>query len=153
MSLKPAQIADNINGKLERLMPVLYPLGVVLGFVMPEFFYDIRHHVPALFGLITLAGTLKLKFIKFDKIVRKPLPIFLFLIVARVLMPLIAMLTSKLFFGGDPNIVIGFVLLFSGPMAMASFISVRKFRGDRVLCLTLFFIDTVLTPIAVPVIL
>ena len=151
MSLKLAQIADKINGKLERLMPVLFPFGVVLGFAMSGFFSHIRPLVPVLFSLITLSGTLKLKFTEFGSTIRNPFPIFLFLAMVRVLMPLIAMLVSKLFFFDvDPNIVTGFVLLFSGPVAIASFIWVGMFRGNRALCLTIILIDTMLAPIAVP---
>ena len=151
MSLKPAQIADNINGKLERLMPVLFPFGVVLGFAMHGFFSHVRPLVPVLFGLITLSGTLRLKFTEFGSTIRNPFPILLFLAMVRVLMPLTAMFVSKFFFFDvDPNIVTGFVLLFSGPVAIASFIWTGMFRGNRALCLTIIFIDTMLAPISVP---
>jgi len=150
VSSKSAQIAYSINAKLERLMPVLFPFGVVLGFALPGIFSTLRPLVPVLFSLITLSGTLKLKVTEFGSTIRNPFPIILFLIVVRVLVPLVAMFASKLFFGVDPNIVTGFVLLFSGPVAIASFIWVGMFRGDRALCLTLILIDTMLAPIAVP---
>jgi len=64
-------------------------------------------------------------------------------------MPLIALLVASLGFA-NPDIVSGFVLLFSGPTAVSGFIWVTMFRGDKALCLTLILIDTILAPLVVP---
>jgi len=150
VSSRPAEVADNINKKLERLIPVLFPSGVVLGFLLPGIFIHLRPLVPSLFGIITLSGALRLTTGEFGRTVRNPLPIFVVMIIVRVVLPLMAMSVSTLFFGDNPYIVTGFVLLFSGPIAVASFIWVGMFKGDKALCLTLILIDTLLAPIAVP---
>jgi len=150
VSSKSVQIADSINKTLERLMPVLFPFGVVLGFTLPHVFTYLRPMVPWLFGVMTLSGALRLKVTEFGSTIRNPLPIFLFLVAVRVLMPLIALFSSSLFFGNNPDTVTGFVLLFSGPVAVASFIWVGIYKGDKALCLTLILLDTLLAPLVVP---
>ena len=131
-------------------MPALFPLGVALGLTLPSAFAQLRPLVPWLFGLMTLSGALKLKVTEFGNTIRSPLPIFLFIISIRVAMPLVAMFTASAFFSESLDTVIGFVLLFSGPVAVSSFIWVGIFKGDRALCLTLILLDTLLAPLAMP---
>jgi predicted Na+-dependent transporter len=65
-------------------------------------------------------------------------------------MPLAALLVSSLLFGGSPDTVSGFILLFSGPAAVSAFIWVTIFKGDKALCLTLILLDTLLAPFVMP---
>jgi len=150
MSLKSMQMAETINKKLERLLPVLFPFGIVLGFAMPSVFAHLRPLVIWLFAIMTLSGALKLKVSEFGSAIRSPIPITAFLLTTRVLMPVITLLAASVFFGGNPHTVTGFVLLFAGPTAVASFIWVGMFKGDRALCLTLVLLDTILAPLVVP---
>jgi len=145
-----AQNADAVNRHLERLMPVLTPAGIALGFFLPGIFIHLRPFVPWLFGLMTLAGALKLRVAEFGSTIRSPIPIAAFFVSTHVLMPLCAMFTASCFFGGSPDTVAGFVLLFSGPAAVSSFMWVTIFMGDKALCLTLILLDTLLAPLMVP---
>jgi predicted Na+-dependent transporter len=65
-------------------------------------------------------------------------------------MPLCALLAASHLFGGSPDTVAGFVLLFSGPAGVSSFIWITMFRGDKALCLSLILLDTLLAPLVVP---
>jgi tagaturonate reductase len=65
-------------------------------------------------------------------------------------MPLITLGASSLFFRGDTDTVAGFVLLYSGPTAVAGFIWVSILGGDPALCLTLILIDSLLSPLVTP---
>ena len=145
-----AQNADAINRHLERLMPVLTPAGVALGFFLPDIFIHLRPFVPWLFGLMTLAGALNLRIGELGSAIRSPVPITAFYFSAHILMPLCALFTASLFFGGSPDTVAGFILLFSGPAAVSSFMWVTMFKGDKALCLTLILLDTLLAPLVVP---
>lgn len=145
-----AEYADSVNRRMERLMPVLTPFGVMLGFFLPGAFIHLRPFVPWLFGLITLTGALKLRAAEFGNTLRSPVPILAFFASTHILMPLCAMLSASVFAGGDPNITAGFILLFSGPAAVSSFMWVAMFWGDRALCLTLILLDTLLAPLVVP---
>jgi predicted Na+-dependent transporter len=150
MIRKSADIAEAINIQMERFMPFLPPLGIVLGYFLSGVFIHLRPLVPWLFGLITLTGALRLRAAEFGSTIRSPLPILAFFIVAHALMPLFALFAASFFFNDSPGIVIGFVLLFAGPVAVSSFIWVTIFRGDKALCLTLILLDTLLAPIIMP---
>jgi predicted Na+-dependent transporter len=145
-----SQKADAVNRHLERLMPVLTPTGVILGFLLPGIFIHLRPFVPWLFGIMTLAGALKLRVGEFGSTIRKPIPIAAFFISTHVLMPLCALFSATHLFGNSPDTVTGFVLLFAGPAGVSSFIWVTMFKGDKALCLSLILLDTVLAPLVVP---
>ena len=142
--------AEVINRRLEQLMPVLTPLGIALGFFLPGVFIHLRPFVPWLFGLMTLSGALHLRVAEFGRTIHNPLPILAFFISTHVIMPLCAMLAASGFFGGSPDTVAGFILLFSGPAAVSSFIWVAIFHGDRALWLTLILLDAMLAPLIMP---
>jgi tagaturonate reductase len=150
MTHKAVDIAETINIQMERLMPFLPPLGIVLGYFLPDVFMHLRPLIPWLFGLITLSGALRLRAAEFGSTIRSPLPILVFFISAHVLMPLFALFAASFFFNDSPSIVVGFVLLFAGPTAVSGFIWVTIFRGDKALCLTLILLDTLLAPIILP---
>ncbi|MDR0290544.1 MAG: bile acid:sodium symporter family protein [Treponema sp.] len=145
-----AHNAEAINRRLEQLMPVLTPLGIALGFFLPGVFIHLRPFVPWLFGLMTLAGAMNLRASEFGSTIRSPVPILAFFISTHIIMPLCAMFAASGFFGGSPDTVAGFILLFSGPAAVSSFIWVTMFHGDKTLCLTLILLDTMLAPLVVP---
>lgn len=131
-------------------MPALVPVGIVLGFLLPDVFIHFRPFVPWLFGLLTLAGALKLRIAEFGGTIREPLPIFAFLVSSHIIMPLVAFSAASIFFGHDPDVITGFILLFSGPTAVSGFIWVTIFRGDKALCLTLIMLATLLSPLLMP---
>ena len=146
----PRNYLEAANKHLDRLMPVLTPLGIVLGFFFSEFFIILRPFVPWLFGLITLSGALKLRVAEFGSTMRKPLPILAFFVSAHIVMPLCAVLAATVFFSAEPDIVAGYTLLFAGPTAVSGFIWTVMFFGDKALCLTLIILDTLLAPLLVP---
>jgi tagaturonate reductase len=126
------------------------PLGVVLGFSLPGVFIHLRPFVPWLFGLITLAGAMRLRVTEFGSAIRAPFPILTFFVVAHVLMPLVALLAASFFFGSDPDTIAGYVLIYSGPTAVTGFLWTSIFLGDKALCLTLILLDTLLSPLVIP---
>ena len=145
-----AHNAEEINKRLEQLMPVLTPLGIALGVFLPGVFIHLRPFVPWLFGLMTLSGAMSMRTSEFGSTIRSPVPILAFFISTHIIMPLCAMIAASGFFGGNPDTVTGFILLFSGPAAVSSFIWVSIFHGDKTLCLTLILLDTILAPLVVP---
>jgi predicted Na+-dependent transporter len=146
----PADAADLINEWLERLMPIITPLGILMGFLLPGAFIRLRPLVPLFFGIMTLAGALKLTLGEFGRTLKSPLGIGLFFLSAHILMPLVVRLAAPLVFPGDPDTVAGYILLYSVPTAVSGFIWVSMFRGDSALGLTLILLDTLLAPLVVP---
>jgi len=134
-------------------MAVLAPMSVLLGFLLPGVFVNLRPFVPWLFGLTTLGGALSLRAAELGSAFRSPIPIITYFISARILMPLLALIFSSFFFGNAQNnsfTITGYILLFSCPAAISSFIWTTIFRGDKALTLALILIDNLLAPLLVP---
>ena len=131
-------------------MPVLTPVGVALGIILPWFFLGFRPAMPWLFGTMTLAGALKLRVRELGKAVSSPWPIILFFFNTRIVMPLLIFFLSSLIFKNDPDTVSGYVLLYSVPTAVTGFIWVTIFGGDSALILALILLDTIFAPLVVP---
>ncbi|GHV43312.1 hypothetical protein AGMMS49546_24530 [Spirochaetia bacterium] len=146
----PAALADALNARLEKLMPVLTPLGVVLGFLLPRAFIQLRPFIPWIFGIITLSGALRLKAREFGITIRSPLPILLSLVTSHVLMPLLVLFITSLIFRGDSDTISGFILVYSVPTAVSGFIWVAIYKGDNALALALILIATLAAPLVVP---
>jgi tagaturonate reductase len=142
--------ADAINLRLEKLLPFFAPLGVALGFLLPGVFIQLRPFVVWIFGLITFSGSLKLRVVEFGRTVRSPLPILLAFVSRHVIMPLLALFLSAVFFSSDTDTITGFILLYCGPAAVSGFIWTGIYRGDGALSLTLILLDTLLAPLVVP---
>lgn len=138
------------NRRIERLMPILTPLGVALGFLFPGTLVLLRPYIPYLFGFMTLSGALKLRAADLGRSVRSPLPVLLFFLFAHLVMPLAALALGRLLNPGNPDITAGFVLLFSIPTAVSGFIWITIFRGASALSLALILLDTLAAPFLVP---
>jgi len=150
MRKPPAETAAAINHILERLMPVLTPLGVCMGAAAAPVFIRLRPMVAALFGIMTFSGALKLRARDLALAFRSPLPVGLYLLFARVIMPVAVFLLGALVFGGDSDTISGFVLIYAAPTAVTGFIWSSIFAGDPALPLALILLDTLLAPAVVP---
>jgi tagaturonate reductase len=142
--------AGKINYFLERAIPLLTPIGVMLGVLLPALFLNLRPFILVLFGTMTLSGALKLRAKEMGRAVSSPLPIILFFVSAHIIMPLVVFFLSKLIFYNDPDTVSGYVLLYSVPTAVTAFIWISVYKGDRALSLSLIMLDTLLAPLVVP---
>ncbi|GHT96665.1 hypothetical protein FACS1894141_7060 [Spirochaetia bacterium] len=147
---KPKEIALAVNKWFEKLMPVMTPLGVVMGFLFPDVFIHVRPWIPLLFGAMTLSGAIKLRAKELGMAVKSPLPIVFFFIFAHVVMPTLVFLVGSLVFRDSPDVVAGYVLLFSVPTAVSGFIWISIYKGDGALSLALILLDTLLAPLLVP---
>ena len=141
---------DKLNKTLNRLMPLVAPLGAVLGFLLPGVFIHLRPFVPWLFGFFTLTGAMRLRVVEFGSTIRAPIPVIAFFFSAHILMPVLAMFVASIFFGGDPDTIAGYVLVYSGPTAVTGFLWTTIFNGDKALCLTLILLDALLSPLVIP---
>jgi tagaturonate reductase len=146
----PAEFGLALNARLEGLMPVLTPAGVVLGFLLPAVFIKLRPFIPWIFGIMTLSGAVKLKAREFGMVLRDPLPIAVTFFSSHLIMPLAVFFVSTLVFRGEEGIIAGYVLVYSVPTAVSGFIWVNMYRGDNALALALILISTIAAPLIVP---
>ena len=148
--MKVLEAANKVNRTFEKYMAVFPVLGVLLGIFLPRAFIDLRFFVPLLFGVITFSGALRLKIKQLGQAVSSPRPFILFFITAHVILPLAVLFLSKLIFGKDPDTVTGYVLLYSSPTAVTSFVWVSIFRGDLAFILAIILLNTIIAPLIVP---
>ena len=139
-----------LNSRLETLMPALTPIGVSLGFLFSKELGSLKPAIPWLFALMTLSGSLKLRARELGGAITRPVPVLAFFVGSHLVMPLVALGAASVALPGKPDIVAGFVLLFSTPTAVSSFIWVSMFRGDGALSLAIILLDAILAPFIVP---
>ncbi len=139
-----------VNAFLEKAMPYLTPLGVAAGLALGSRISAAAPAIVPLFALITFSGALSMTAGEAVVVFKKPLPIVAFLLSFHVALPAAVRLAARLLFGGNPDTVTGFVLLFAIPTAVSGYIWTGIHRGSGPLSLALILIDTLLAPFTVP---
>jgi len=140
----------SFNHTMDSVVPFVTPFGVVLGFVFAHSISWMKPAVTWLFAFITLVGAMGMDTKDFRRVLSHPKPIILSLCGSHVVIPILIWAVAYLLFPGKPEIVTGFVLLFSIPTAVVSYMWSSIFQGNGPLSLTLILIDTVLAPILTP---
>lgn len=131
-------------------MPLLTPTGVLFGFLLGERIAGFAPAVTLLFAFMTFTGALAMNVRDFIAVIRRPLPILIFLFLFHIVMPLGVWGITSLVFHGDTALITGFVLLFSIPTAVAGYIWSSIHKGNGPLALTIILLDTLLAPILTP---
>ena len=138
------------NRYFERFMPVLTPSGVIIGLLFSSIFITLRPMVTWLFAFLTFVNGMGVSIKDFGTVVRRPKPILLFMLLSYIAIPGIAAIASYAFFSESPSIILGFVLLYSIPTAVAACVWSGMYDGNGALSLTLLIIGTLLAPISTP---
>jgi len=139
-----------LNSTLEKLMPLITPTSVLIGFLLSQTLSPYTGWVPWIFAIMTFSGSLSMNFQDLRRVLQHPLPIVLFLIIIHALMPLAAWLVGSVAFPDDALMVTGLILLLAIPTGIISFMWVSIYRGNIALTLTMILIDTILSPFLVP---
>lgn len=138
------------NDRLNRMMALVTPLGMLTGFLFHGFFLPLKPFVTPLFAFITLTGVLGMTLKDFSNILLHPLMILLSLVFSHVVVPLVVFTTSSIIFGGQAELIAGFMLLCSIPTAVVSYIWSSIYLGNGPLSLTIIIVDTLLSPFVTP---
>lgn len=139
-----------INKQLEKMMPLITPISVVLGVMLAGYIKDFAFIIPWVFAFMTFSGSLNSSFSSLKEIMHHPKPLFLILFLLHILMPLFAWSTGTLAFGDDSLTITGLVLAMAIPTGISSFIWVSIYRGNIPLTLSIILVDTFLSPFIVP---
>ncbi len=131
-------------------MPVLTPLGVLLGLLFYGVFMPFKETVTWLFAFLTLVNGMGVSVKDFGSIIRHPRPVAVFLLCSYILLPVSATFVSKLIFSSSQETILGFALLYSIPTAVVACIWSGIYGGNGALSLTVLVIGTLLAPIATP---
>lgn len=139
-----------INEQLDKVMPLITPISVIIGVLLSEHLMDYTFLVPWIFAFITFSGSLGSNFKSLQQAVTHPLPVFIVLIILHMLMPIWAFGLGHLVFHGDAFTITGLVLAVVIPTGVTSMIWVSIYNGNAILALTIILIDTLLSPFIVP---
>jgi len=139
-----------MNKRLEKMMPFITPVSVVLGVLLSVYLKDYSFLVPWIFAFMTFAGSLGSNFQSLKQVVMHPFSIIIALLILHVLMPIWAWGIGHVVFHGDAYTITGLVLGMVIPTGVTSVIWVSIYRGNMALTLSLILIDTLLSPFIVP---
>ncbi|TLS38439.1 bile acid:sodium symporter family protein [Pseudalkalibacillus caeni] len=142
-----------INKSLQKFMPFMTPMSVVLGILFSEWLNSYVFLVPWIFAFMTFSGSLGSNFKCLKNVITYPLPLIACLLVLHLIMPTIALGVGHLVFPGDFYTTTGLVLSFLIPTGITSLIWVSIYRGNVALTLSIILIDTLIAPFIVPYIL
>lgn len=142
-----------LNQILQKLMPLITPISVVLGVLCYQVLDSFLFLVPWIFAFMTFSGSLNSSFSNLKKVLKHPLSLVVTLMILHVFMPLIANYIGKWIFPTQPYYVIGLILAFVIPTGITSLIWVSIYKGNVSWTLSIILVDTLLSPIMVPIIL
>ncbi|ATP40745.1 hypothetical protein CSE16_12180 [Solibacillus sp. R5-41] len=143
-------MVQQLNQFIQRWMPVLTPLSLVIGVLLENIGGHFLFLVPILFACMTFISSLNLKFRDIKVFKEYPKTILFIIAFLHILMPLWAFFLAETIFD-DRLLSIGFLLSVAVPTGVTSVIWVTISKGNLPLCLAIILIDTLLAPILMPV--
>lgn len=143
---------DQLNKRLQRLMPILTPLSLVLGVVFQNVGNHLLFLVSWLFAFMTFASSLNMNFKDMKSFTTFPKTILFSIAFLHVIMPIWAYFLSSMIFD-DHLLTIGFIISVAVPTGVTSVIWVSLSRGNLPLCLSIVLINTLLSPFIMPALL
>lgn len=105
---------------------------------------------PALFAIMTFINTLGCSFRQIGHVVTHPVPVLVLLVMLHVVLPILCLGLCTLLFANEPLFITGLVLNFVLPTGVASLMWVTIGRGNLPMCLSAVLLDTLLSPLIVP---
>ena len=141
-----------LNQFIQKWMPVLTPLSLVIGVLLEKIGTHFLFLVPVLFAVMTFISSLNLKFRDIKVFKQYPKTILFVIAFLHILMPLWAFFLAELIFD-DRLLTIGFLISVDVPTGVTSVIWVTISKGNLPLSLAIILIDTLLAPVLMPLIL
>ncbi len=138
------------NKALERFMPLLTPTGVILGLLLGNHIAWMKPAVTYLFAFLTLVNGMGVSVNDFCSVFKRPKPILVFALCTYILIPLMVTLFGNLFFPGNGDVVIGYLLLYCIPTAVVACVWCGIYKGNMALSLSILVLATCLAPFATP---
>lgn len=142
-----------INRVLNRMMPLITPVSVLIGVLSGSALSSYTYLSPWLFAFMTFAGSISLGFKDFVNVLKRPLPLFACIFILHIAMPLVALGFGNVLYTSDEYTITGLVLAAVIPTGISSFVWVSIYKGNNALTLSIILIDTLLAPFVVPSVL
>lgn len=141
-----------LNARLQAFLPYLTPISVVIGVLLYEWGEQLTWLVPWLFACMTFSSSLSMRFNQLSFIVKNPIFIVLSLVFLHIVMPTVAYFLAHLLFD-DKLLIIGYILFVSIPTGVSSMLWVQLCKGHLPLTLAIILIDTLLSPLVMPLVI
>lgn len=141
---------QKFNKHLEKMMPLITPISVILGVLLSGYLKDYSFLIPWLFAFMTFNGSLNSNFRSLQQVGKHPLPLVAAIFILHMLMPVWAWGFGHLSFSGNTYTITGLILAMAIPTGITSFVWVSIYRGNIALTLSIILIDTFLSPFVVP---
>jgi bile acid:Na+ symporter, BASS family len=141
---------QKMNKQLEKVMPLITPVGVILGVILSVHLQNLSFLIPWIFAFMTFAGSLSSNFKSLFNVVSHPLPVIIAMFLLHVFMPIWAWAVGHLAFSGDVYTITGLILAMVIPTGVTSFIWVSIYKGNIPLTLSIILLDTLISPLIVP---
>jgi BASS family bile acid:Na+ symporter len=142
-------LLEKFNIFLQRWMPILTPLSLIIGVLLENVGQNLLFMVSWLFAFMTFVSTLGMKFKDVKVFVKYPKTILFSIAFLHILMPIWAYFLSTIIFQ-DHLLTIGFVLSVAVPTGVTSVIWVTICKGNLPLCLSIVLINTLISPLVMP---
>ncbi|GAE30883.1 bile acid:sodium symporter family protein [Halalkalibacter hemicellulosilyticus] len=139
-----------INSFLEKRMLYLTPIAVLIGLICTSWLQMLIMLVPWVFAYITFVSSIGINITQLKKSFTRPLPILLALSILQIIMPLIAFSLGHLLFSHDLYTLVGIIIAFIIPTGVISLMWVSIYKGDLSITLLIVLMNTLLSPILVP---
>ncbi|MER1986456.1 MAG: bile acid:sodium symporter family protein [Solibacillus sp.] len=140
------------NAFLQKWMPVLTPLSLVVGVFLEGIGQQLLFLVPWLFAFMTVVSSLSLKVRDLKVFINYPKTILFSIAFLHIIMPLWAYIVSIVLFD-DHLLTVGFIIAVAVPTGVTSIIWISLCKGNLPLGLAIVLIDTMLAPLIMPALL
>lgn len=139
------------NSWMTAHMPLLILCVLALGLVFPDQIGQLCPYVSAMMMFQTFANSLGSSIQDLGRVLSHPGPVLLTLAVLHLLMPVIAFGIGTVFCPDQPLYTLGLVLIEASPAAISSLMWMVIGGGSTELCLSIVLLDTLLSPIVLPI--
>ncbi|MFB4159648.1 bile acid:sodium symporter family protein [Geomicrobium sp. JSM 1781026] len=136
---------------LMKFMPYMIPVIVILGVTGLQGAASLSVAIMFIFAFICFSGCLGIQYQDIKSSVLNPLPIIISLVIIQVIMPLIAFSVGTLYYSHSVDLLAGIVIAFTIPTGVATIMWVRMSGGNIGTALSIVLINTLLSPILLPV--
>lgn len=138
------------DGALSKRAYILAPLGVLLGLLLGHRVTFMKPVVTPIFAFLTLVNGMGVNAKDFLSSLKKPKALIAFALTSYIIIPLLALLLSSIFFSSNPYVVAGYILLYSIPTAVVGVMWSGIYKGNVALSITILIIATCLSPLLTP---
>jgi predicted Na+-dependent transporter len=142
-----------LNQLFERRMIIVVGSGIICGALFNNILISIKSWVPYIFSYITFAVTINCSFKDFKKVFKAPGLLLAILGLLHLLLPLLATNLGRIFLPNQPLLQAGIILVTAAPIGVASAMWTSISKGNVPLALTTVVVDTILSPLVLPLIM